>query len=111
VHLEIESQSLECYHPHFCREKNSRLNHKWENACLPFFGQRRQHSPGVHGERYENQLQDVHFDPVGVEITSQSHLWGKKPLHCQHDNAKTHTSVATSVVTENIGFEVISLTL
>lgn len=80
MHLEIESQSLECYHPTSAREKHSRLNHEWENACLPFFGQQRQHSPGVHGERYENQLQDLHVDPVGVKMTSQSHSWGKG--HC-----------------------------
>jgi len=63
--------------PTSAREKNSRMNHEWENACLPFFGQRRQHSPGVHGERYENQLQDLRVDPLGVEITSQSHLQEK----------------------------------
>jgi hypothetical protein len=88
--------------------KNSRLNHEWENTCLPFIGQQRQHSPGVHGERYENQLQDLNVDPVVIDIISQSHLSGKKPLHCQNDSAKPHTSVATSVVIENIGFKVTS---
>jgi len=63
------------------------------------------YSPGVCGQRYKNEHQDLYEDP-------ENRL--KKWINCiclvggttllQHDNAKPHTNV-TSVALETISFE------
>ena len=72
-----------------------------------FLGLQRHHSPGVHGQRYKNQLRDLCEDPKESETTNQSRASGKKLMLLQYYNARTHTSVATSAAINNIIFEVV----
>jgi len=79
----------------------------WKMHSHSFLGLQRHHSPGVHGQRYKNQLRDLCEDPKESETTNQSYLSGKKLMLLQYYNARTHTSVATSAAINSIGFEVV----
>lgn len=53
-------------------------------------------------------FQDLHENAKGTERTNKSRSSGKnKSTLLQHDNARAHTSVATSTAVEHIGFEVV----
>jgi hypothetical protein len=89
--------------PHLSqREKFQDSIFHWKMHSHSFLELNRHHSPEVHGQRYDYQLQDLHTAP---QINRVHH--GKKPMLLQHCNTRPHTTAATSVTTENTGFEVV----
>jgi hypothetical protein len=59
--------------------------------------EQRHHTQEVHGQRYKNQLQDIHEDPKKAGTTNRIQ-WGKKVMLLQHEDARPHTNAATSAV-------------
>ena len=51
----------------------------------------------VHGQRYKNQLQDIHEDPKKAGTTNRIQ-WGKKVMLLPQEDARPHTNAATSAV-------------
>jgi hypothetical protein len=72
-----------------------------------FLGLERHHSPGVRGQRYEKQLQDLCEDRKEVATMISLIRWDRNSMLLQHDNTGPHTSAATSVAIEGIGLEVV----
>jgi histone-lysine N-methyltransferase SETMAR len=71
-----------------------------------FLGLQRHHSPGVNGQRYVNQFQDLCEDPKEAETMNKSCSLGIIMLF-RHDNARPPTSAATTAAVESIGFDVV----
>ena len=63
-------------------------------------------------ENRRKSFQDLRENTKETERTNKSRSSGKnKPTLLQHDNARAHTSVATSAAAEHIGFEVVPYSL
>jgi len=96
--LESKSQSLEYCHPSSPRKKkiqDSAL--RWKMHTQSFLGLQKHHTQEVHGQKYKNQLQDLHEDPKEAGTTNRIQ-WGKKVMLLQHEDARPHTNAATSAV-------------
>jgi hypothetical protein len=79
----------------------------WKMHAHSFLGLQRHHSPWVYGQRYKNQLFKTYVKTLKRLKKWINHVgWWKKPI-LQHDNARPHTSAATSAAVDSIEFEVV----
>jgi hypothetical protein len=62
---------------------------------------------GLHGQRCENQLQDLCEDTKEAETTNKLRMLGGGKLMLLQQNTRPHTSAATSAATGSVRFEVV----
>jgi hypothetical protein len=90
--------------PHLSQpEKFQDSTFHWKMHAHSFLELHRHHSPEVDGQRYYNELQVLRKAPRINRVHRR-----KKLMLLQHDNTRPHTTAATSVAAESIGFELIN---
>lgn len=75
--------------------------------ALCLLGIQRHHSLGVHGQRYENQLQHLCNDIKKFETQISSICQRKTLMLLEHNNARPHTNAATSAAKDTVRSQVV----